>query len=59
MIDPETNELATPLCPAQREEFYITNTQPTKPCGKHGAPDREPAPVPQPQPPPMQEVEIH
>ena len=52
MIDPETNELATPLCPVQREEFYIADTQPTKPCGKHGAPDREPAPVPQPQPRP-------
>ena len=55
MIDPETNELATPLCPVQREEFYIAGTQPTKPCGKHVAPDREPAPVPQPQP--IQEME--
>ncbi|PKN88314.1 MAG: penicillin-binding protein [Deltaproteobacteria bacterium HGW-Deltaproteobacteria-1] len=58
MIDPETNELATPLCPVQREEFYIAGTQPTKPCWKHGVPDREPAPVPEPPPPPMQQMEI-
>lgn len=36
LIDPMTNELATPLCPEKREEFYIAGTQPTKPCGKHG-----------------------
>jgi membrane carboxypeptidase/penicillin-binding protein len=43
LIDPTTNELATPLCPVQREEFYITDTQPTKPCEKHGGPNLEPA----------------
>jgi 1A family penicillin-binding protein len=36
LIDPMTNELATPLCPVKREEFYITGTQPTKSCEKHG-----------------------
>ena len=61
MIDPETNELATPLCPVQREEFYIADTQPTKSCGKHGVPDHESDPVPQPEPTskPLQEMEIH
>jgi membrane carboxypeptidase/penicillin-binding protein len=60
MIDPETNELATPLCPVQREEFYIKDTQPVKPCTKHGVPNEEPAPVAQPQAPsqPVQEMEI-
>jgi 1A family penicillin-binding protein len=43
LIDPTTNELATPLCPVQREEFYIMDTQPTKPCEKHGGPNLEPA----------------
>jgi len=42
LIDPTTNELATPLCPVQREEFYITDTQPTKPCEKHGGPSPGP-----------------
>lgn len=36
LIDPTTNELATSLCPEQREEFYIAGTQPAKPCEKHG-----------------------
>ncbi len=43
LIDPTTNELATPLCPVQREEFYVMDTQPTKPCEKHGGPSLEPA----------------
>ena len=58
LIDPTTNELATPLCPVQREEFYIKDTQPTKPCEKHGVPDLEPVepeperePEPEPAPP--------
>jgi membrane carboxypeptidase/penicillin-binding protein len=60
MIDPETNELATPECPVCREEFYIAGTEPTKPCTKHGVPNQEPALVPQLQIPsqPVQEVEI-
>lgn len=41
LIDPTTNELATPLCPVSREEFYITGTQPTKDCEKHKDPDLE------------------
>lgn len=43
LIDPTTNELATPLCPVRREEFYVMDTQPTKPCEKHGGPSLEPA----------------
>lgn len=42
LIDPSTNELATPLCPVKRKEFYIKDTQPTKPCGKHGGAAIEP-----------------
>jgi len=49
LIDPTTNELATPLCPSRREELYISGTQPTKPCEKHGdaaaKPDSEPEPA--------------
>ncbi|MHB8139212.1 MAG: penicillin-binding protein 1A [Smithellaceae bacterium] len=52
LIDPTTNQLATPLCPVQREEFYMTDNQPTKPCEKHGGPNLEPAaPTPAPAPP--------
>ena len=40
-IDPKTNELAVQDCPVTREEFYITGTQPTKSCARHGG---EPAP---------------
>jgi penicillin-binding protein 2D len=35
-IDPATGYLATPGCPASREEFYITGTQPTGYCPEHG-----------------------
>ena len=35
-IDPETGYLATPDCPAKRDEFYITGTEPTEYCPKHG-----------------------
>jgi membrane carboxypeptidase/penicillin-binding protein len=35
-IDPETGYLATPACPAKRDEFYITGTEPTEYCPKHG-----------------------
>jgi penicillin-binding protein 2D len=43
LIDPTTNELATPLCPVQREELYIAGTQPVKPCEKHGGAVLKPA----------------
>ncbi len=43
LIDPTTNELATPLCPVQREEFYVMDTEPTKPCEKHGGLNLDPA----------------
>ncbi len=42
IIDPATNELATPQCPEKREEFYITETEPTIPCSKHKTPGDEP-----------------
>ena len=45
LIDPTTNQLATPLCSVTREEFYIEGTQPTKHCEKHGGADIEPAKV--------------
>jgi len=35
-IDPETMELATPACPMKREEVFITGTEPTEFCEKHG-----------------------
>jgi membrane carboxypeptidase/penicillin-binding protein len=42
VIDPTTNELATPLCPVKRKEFYISGTEPTKLCEKHGGVDLTP-----------------
>ena len=36
VIDPTTGQLATPTCPATREEFYIAGTEPTRYCSKHG-----------------------
>jgi penicillin-binding protein 1B len=35
-IDPETLQLATPLCPITREEVFISGTQPTEYCALHG-----------------------
>ena len=35
-IDPVTLELATPLCPATRDEVFIAGTQPTQYCESHG-----------------------
>ncbi len=35
-IDPETLQLATPNCPATREEYFVEGTQPTVYCQKHG-----------------------
>jgi hypothetical protein len=33
-IDPETQELATPACPASYKEVFITGTEPTEFCDK-------------------------
>ena len=35
-IDPATGLLATPDCPARREEFYVAGSEPTRYCPKHG-----------------------
>lgn len=35
-IDPATGYLATPECPAKKDEFYIPGTEPTESCPKHG-----------------------
>jgi penicillin-binding protein 1B len=36
MIDPESSELATPSCPASRQEVYVTGSAPTQMCELHG-----------------------
>jgi penicillin-binding protein 1B len=36
MIDPESSELATPNCPATREEVYVAGSAPTQLCELHG-----------------------
>jgi penicillin-binding protein 1B len=36
MIDPESLELATPSCPATREEVYVAGSAPTQYCELHG-----------------------
>ncbi len=36
MIDPESLELATPNCPATREEVYVAGSAPTQLCELHG-----------------------
>jgi len=36
MIDPESLELATPNCPATREEVYVGGSAPTEFCELHG-----------------------
>jgi penicillin-binding protein 1B len=35
-IDPETLQLATPTCPVTREEYFVTGTEPTEFCVRHG-----------------------
>lgn len=35
-IDPSTGYLATPACPRQKEEFYVSGTEPTESCPIHG-----------------------
>ncbi len=41
-IDPATGYLATPGCPAQREEYYLEGTEPTEYCSAHGGVAPEP-----------------
>jgi len=36
LIDPDTLLLATPACPAPREEVFIEGTEPTEFCPRHG-----------------------
>jgi 1A family penicillin-binding protein len=44
-IDPRTGFRATPGCPEQREEFYLTGTEPREYCPEHGgAPSQSPSP---------------
>jgi penicillin-binding protein 1B len=36
MIDPESSQLATPSCPASRQEVYVAGSAPTQMCELHG-----------------------
>jgi penicillin-binding protein 1B len=36
MIDPESSQLATPNCPASRQEVYVSGSAPTQMCELHG-----------------------
>jgi penicillin-binding protein 1B len=36
VIDPDTGQLATPLCPKTADEYFIAGTQPTEYCQEHG-----------------------
>jgi len=36
MIDPESSQLATPSCPASRQEVYVSGSAPTQMCELHG-----------------------
>jgi len=47
-IDPASGKLATPDCPEKLDEFYITGTQPTEFCPKHGGEPDKPASQPLP-----------
>jgi len=47
-IDPATGLLATPDCPETREEFYLTGSEPTRYCPKHGGELLNPPAPPQP-----------
>jgi hypothetical protein len=35
-IDPDTLQLATPLCPVVRQEVFVSGTEPTEYCSHHG-----------------------
>ena len=45
-IDPTTGYLATIDCPERRDEFYISGTEPTEYCPKHGGDVVKPATMP-------------
>jgi penicillin-binding protein 1B len=36
VIDPETGQLATPLCPKTADEYFIAGSEPTEYCQEHG-----------------------
>jgi penicillin-binding protein 1B len=36
VVDPETGQLATPLCPKTVDEYFIAGSQPTEYCQEHG-----------------------
>jgi penicillin-binding protein 1B len=36
VVDPETGQLATPLCPKPVSEYFIAGSQPTEYCQEHG-----------------------
>jgi penicillin-binding protein 1B len=42
-IDPKSGMLATPKCPAKRQEFFIAGTQPAQTCPLHPAPSATPS----------------
>jgi penicillin-binding protein 1B len=35
-IDPDTLQLATPSCPAARQEYFVAGTEPVELCARHG-----------------------
>jgi penicillin-binding protein 2D len=44
-IDPANGLLATPGCPLQRDEFFVSGTEPDEYCTKHGpVPEKPPSP---------------
>lgn len=43
VLDPESALLATPDCPARREEFYLAGTEPAEYCPKHRGSGEAPA----------------
>ncbi len=47
-IDPTTGYLATEACPKKQDEFYISGTEPTEYCPKHGGEPLTPVPPPPP-----------
>jgi 1A family penicillin-binding protein len=45
-VDPGTGYLAAPGCPARREEFFLSGTEPTDLCPLHGGNGPAPEPLP-------------
>jgi membrane carboxypeptidase/penicillin-binding protein len=37
-VDPSAGYLATPGCPQQRDEYFVSGTEPTEYCPSHGGP---------------------